>query len=320
MPRLIIVTGAGSGIGRATAERFAAHGDTVLLAGRRPDRLRATADGLRATVDGLKTPAGGLTASADGPTAPADGFRATADGHTAPAGGLRASADAATAPADGLRAPAEVPTAPPDGPDAASTRADVHCVAADLSQEAGALRLREHVEALGRPVDGVVCCAGAPAATAGDGGLKSVAAEWLDAYGSNVLTAVLTVEALTPLLADGASVVLYSSIAAYRGSAGSGAYGAAKSALHSYTHHLAARLGPRGVNVNAIAPGYVADTEFFGDRMTPARESLLIRQTALGRPGTPADVAGLAHFLCSPQGAYITSQILQVNGGSQHGV
>ena len=79
MPRLIIVTGAGSGIGRATAERFAAHGDTVLLAGRRPDRLRATADGLRATVDGLKTPAGGLTASADGPTAPADGFRATAE-------------------------------------------------------------------------------------------------------------------------------------------------------------------------------------------------------------------------------------------------
>ncbi|MGW4020305.1 SDR family NAD(P)-dependent oxidoreductase [Streptomyces sp. NPDC005009] len=252
MPRLIIVTGAGSGIGRATAERFAAHGDTVLLVGRRPDRLRATAEGLRAAAG---TP-------------------------------------------------------------------DVRSVVADLSHEAGPLRLREHVEALGRPVDGILCCAGAGAAPSapGDGGLKSVAAEWQDMYGSNVMTAVLTVEALTPLLADGASIVLYSSIAAYRGSAGTGAYGAAKAALHSYTHHLAARLGPRGVSVNAIAPGYVADTEFFGDRMTPPREALLIRQTALGRAGTPDDMAGLAFFLCAPEGAYITSQILQVNGGSQHGV
>jgi 3-oxoacyl-[acyl-carrier protein] reductase len=250
MPRLIVVTGAGSGIGRATAERFAAYGDTVLLIGRRPDRLRAAAEELR----------------------------------TAPAG------------------------------------PEVHCVAADLSVEAGPLRLRERIEELGRPVDGVLCCAGAAATAAGGSGLKSVAAEWQDTYAGNVLTAVLTVEALAPLLADGASVVLFSSVAAYRGSAGTGAYGAAKAALHSYTHQLAARLGPRGVSVNAIAPGYVADTEFFGDRMTPSREALLIRQTALGRAGTPDDVAGLAFFLCAPEGAYITSQILQVNGGAQHGV
>ncbi|MEU1055482.1 SDR family oxidoreductase [Streptomyces sp. NPDC005876] len=250
MPRLIVVTGAGSGIGRATARRFAEHGDTVLLVGRRPEKLRATAGELRAA---------------------------------------------------------------PAGP-------EVRCVEADLSDEAGPLRLRERAEALGRPVDAVLCCAGSAAPAAGEGGLKTVAAEWQDTYAGNVLTAVLTVEALAPLLADGASVVLFSSIAAYRGSAGTGAYGAAKAALHAYTHHLAARLGPRGVRVNAIAPGYVADTEFFGDRMTAAREALLVRQTALGRAGTPDDVAGLAHFLCAPEGAYITSQILQVNGGSQHGV
>lgn len=250
MQRLIIVTGAGSGIGRATAERFAAHGDTVLLVGRRPDKLRDTAYSLRTS----------------------------------------------------------------------SGNPDVRTVAADLSDEAGTLRLREYVEELGRSVDGVVCCAGATATSPGDGDLKSIAAEWQDTYGSNVMTAVLTVEALVPLLADHASIVLYSSIAAYRGSAGTGAYGAAKAALHSYTHHLATRLGPRGVNVNAIAPGYVANTEFFGDRMTAARESLLIRQTAMGRAGTPEDVAGLAFFLCSPEGAYVTSQIVQINGGSQHGV
>ena len=248
MPRLIIVTGAGSGIGRATAERFAAHGDGLVLAGRRPDRLDAAADALRA-----------------------------------------------------------------------AGAAEVHTVPADLSDESGALRLHDHVEALGRPVDAVVCCAGGTV-DAGDGHLKSIAAEWHDTYRANVLTAVLTVEALVPLLADTAGIVLYSSIAAYRGSAGTGGYGAAKAALHAYTHHLATRLGPRGIGVNAIAPGYVAGTEFFGDRMTPAREALLIRQTVMGRAGTPQDVAGLAFFLCSPEGAYITSQIVQVNGGSQHGV
>ncbi|MFD7132056.1 SDR family NAD(P)-dependent oxidoreductase [Streptomyces sp. NPDC059894] len=249
MPRLITVTGAGSGIGKATAARFAANGDSVLLVGRRFDRLNATADELKSVAGSVP----------------------------------------------------------------------VHTLPADLSDEAGARRLREHVEALGRPVDGVVCCAGA-AAPSGDGRLPSVAAEWHDAYLSNVMTAVLTVEALVPLLADHASIVLYSSIAAYRGSAGTGSYGAAKAALHSYTHHLATRLGPRGVSVNAIAPGYVAGTEFFGDRMTPAREATLVRQTAMRRAGAPDDVAGLALFLCSPEGAYITSQILQVNGGSQHGV
>jgi 3-oxoacyl-[acyl-carrier protein] reductase len=64
----------------------------------------------------------------------------------------------------------------------------------------------------------------------------------------------------------------------------------------------------------------VAGTDLFGDGLPAARESMLVRQTALGRAGDPADVAELGFYLCSPAGAYVTSQILQINGGSQHGV
>lgn len=249
MSRLIVVTGAGSGIGKATAERFAAGGDKIILVGRRQHVLEQAADELRARVDG----------------------------------------------------------------------ADLDLVSADLSDLPGAVRLQEHVADLGLPVAGLVCCAGS-APSAVDGGLKAVAEEWHEAYRANVMTAALTVEGLESALADNGSIVLYSSIAAYRGSGGSGAYGSAKNALHSYAHTLATRLGPRGVNVNVIAPGYVAETEFFSGRLTAAREAMLIKQTALGRPGSPRDIANLAFFLCSAEGAYLTSQVIQVNGGSSHGV
>lgn len=249
MPRLIVVTGAGSGIGKATAERFAANGDKVLLVGRRKFRLDEALHDLRERVPG----------------------------------------------------------------------ADVDCVAADLSGASGAERLGEHVAGLALPVAGLICCAGAAPSSDGDG-LTSLDTVWRAALSANVMTAVLTVASLESALADGGSIVLFSSIAAYRGTGGNGAYGAAKAALHSYTHTLATRLGERDVNVNAIAPGYVAETEFFGGGLSDARQALLIRQTLLNRPGAPRDVAELAFFLSSPEGAYITSQIVQINGGSLHGV
>jgi 3-oxoacyl-[acyl-carrier protein] reductase len=249
MSRLIVVTGAGSGIGKATAGRFAANHDKVLLVGRRQHRLDEVAAQFRATVNGC----------------------------------------------------------------------DVDRIALDLSDLSAITGLQEHVERLGVPVSGLLCCAGG-APLPDDGGLKSVVTEWQQTYQANVMTAVLAVQGLEHLMSDGASIVLYSSIAAYRGSGGTGAYGAAKSALHSYAHTLAARLGPRGINVNVIAPGYVAGTEFFGNRLTDARKAMLIQQTALGRPGMPQDIAELGFFLCSTEGAYITSQILQINGGSSHGV
>ncbi|MGW0493947.1 SDR family NAD(P)-dependent oxidoreductase [Streptomyces sp. NPDC003007] len=153
----------------------------------------------------------------------------------------------------------------------------------------------------------------------GDDPLAAVAHTWNVNFRLNVLTAVLLTEALKPRLAEpGGRVLFLGSIAAYRGS-GIGAYAAAKAGLHPYAHALARELGPRGITVNVVAPGYIEDTGFFGDTMAEERRARLIAETSNGRAGTPGDVAETLHWLASPGAGHITSQIIQVNGGAERG-
>ncbi|MEU6095497.1 SDR family oxidoreductase [Streptomyces sp. NPDC047079] len=152
-----------------------------------------------------------------------------------------------------------------------------------------------------------------------DDPLGAVAHAWTVNFRVNVLTAALLTEALRDRLASpGGRVLFLSSIAAYRGS-GSGAYAASKAALHPYAFDLARQLGPRGITVNVVAPGYVEDTEFFGCTMEPGRRDRLIAETSTGRPGTPGDVAQTLHWLASPGARHITAQVIQVNGGAERG-
>ncbi|MEU2288111.1 SDR family oxidoreductase [Streptomyces sp. NPDC013178] len=152
-----------------------------------------------------------------------------------------------------------------------------------------------------------------------DDPLDRVAHTWALNFRINVLTAALLTEALKDRLArPGGRVLFISSIAAYRGS-GSGAYGGAKAALHPYAHDLARELGPQGVTVNVVAPGYVEDTEFFGGAIEEARRERLVGETANGRAGTPGDVAATLHWLASPGAGHVTSQVVQVNGGAERG-
>ncbi|MFF7329245.1 SDR family oxidoreductase [Streptomyces sp. NPDC008150] len=149
--------------------------------------------------------------------------------------------------------------------------------------------------------------------------LDAVAHDWTVNFRQNALTAALLTEALRDRLASpGGRVLFVGSIAAYRGS-GSGAYGAAKAGLHPYAHDLARELGPRAVTVNVVAPGYVEDTEFFGDRMTGERRARLIADTSTGRAATPGDVGATLHWPASAGAAHITSQVVQVNGGAERG-
>ncbi|MGW0820429.1 SDR family NAD(P)-dependent oxidoreductase [Streptomyces sp. NPDC002845] len=152
-----------------------------------------------------------------------------------------------------------------------------------------------------------------------DDPLEVVAHDWAVNFRLNTLTAVLLTTVLSDRLASpGGRVLFLSSIAAYRGS-GSGAYAASKAALHPYAFDLARELGPRGITVNLVAPGYVEDTGFFGDAMTEERRVRLIAETSTGRAGTPGDVAATLHWLASPGAGHITSQVIQVNGGAERG-
>ncbi|MER5180828.1 SDR family oxidoreductase [Streptomyces sp. NPDC002896] len=152
-----------------------------------------------------------------------------------------------------------------------------------------------------------------------DDPLAAVAHAWTVAFRLNTLTAALLTEALSDRLASpGGRLLFLSSIAAYRGS-GSGSYAASKAALHPYAFDLARRLGPRGITVNVVAPGYIEDTEFFGGRMTSERREQLIGETSTGRAGTPGDVAATLHWLASPSASHITAQVVQVNGGAERG-
>lgn len=197
---------------------------------------------------------------------------------------------------------------------------DVRPITADLSDPGDVARARDVIaDEYGR-VDVLVNNAGGNTDLSDPGGdrISDLARQWTRNFQANVLTAVLTTEALGDMLADDGRVVLVSSIAAIRGS-GAGSYGSVKAALHPYAYNLATALGPRGITVNVVVPGFIEDTEFFGGAMTEERRATLIGQTANRRAGRPADVAATVGWLVSPSAGHVTAQIIQVNGGAERG-
>jgi 3-oxoacyl-[acyl-carrier protein] reductase len=244
--RRVVVSGGGTGIGKATAAAFAADGERVTLIGRREDVLQAAVEEINeAHGKGL-----------------ADHF------------------------------------------------------AADLADPRQVRDAAAYITAGGQ-VDVVVTNAGGNVAASSDGTLEGIADGYLRNFHANVLTAVLLTEALLPYVRrPGGRIVHMSSIAAVRGP---GSYGGSKAAVHAYTYELAQRLGADGITVNAVAPGFVGDTEFFGDRATPDFIASRVAQSLTGQPGRPAEIAAAVQYLAAPGSAYTTGQILHVNGGAMLG-
>jgi 3-oxoacyl-[acyl-carrier protein] reductase len=187
----------------------------------------------------------------------------------------------------------------------------VSTLAADLADPAQVADAAAEIRSAGA-VDVLVLNAGGN--FGGDASsLEELAEAWRRDFEGNVLTAVLLTEALLPdLPRPGGRIVAISSVAAVRGA---GSYGAAKAAMHGWVLSLATQLGPDGITVNAVAPGFIPDTGFWEGRLTDAIVASRVDVTPVGRPGTPEEVAEAVAYLASEQAGFTTGQILQVNGG-----
>jgi NAD(P)-dependent dehydrogenase (short-subunit alcohol dehydrogenase family) len=244
--RKIVVTGASSGIGRATAVRFALDGCDVCLNARRTERLQ---DLVR------NFPSGG----------------------------------------DHLVCPGDY--------------SDPNVVAAMEKT------LRER---WGR-VDALVNCAGV---AQGASVVDSAIEQWRKPFDTMFEGGVRVTRVCVPLMKEGGRIIHVTSIHGGRAEPGSSAYAMAKAALNQFCRGLAVELAPRGILVNAIAPGFV-DTEMsIGPDGVNELETDWFRNNyvaghhlPLRRAGRPEEIAGVAAFLAGPDATYLTGQVITVDGG-----
>lgn len=119
---------------------------------------------------------------------------------------------------------------------------------------------------------------------------------------------------LTGMMRRGSgSIVTISSVVGVQGNAGQANYAASKAGIIGLTRALAREAGPRGVRVNAVAPGYIRTR--LTDVLADEQRDRLLGATALARLGSPEDVAGPVAFLCSAAAGFITGTVLAVDGG-----
>lgn len=139
--------------------------------------------------------------------------------------------------------------------------------------------------------------------------------QWHRTVRENLDSIFFTTRAVCRVISDDGRIVLISSTAGQRGEANHADYAATKGAVISLTKSLAVELGPRGITVNSVAPGWV-DTEMVRDAIAGAGIERIAASIPLRRVATAEDIAGPIVFLCSDLGRHVTGEILNVNGGS----
>lgn len=130
--------------------------------------------------------------------------------------------------------------------------------------------------------------------------------------------ALFLTQRLLPIISDGGRILNVSTGLARFTLPGYAAYAAMKGGVEVLTRYLAKELGPRGITVNAIAPGAI-ETDFGGGvvRDNPQVNQMIASTTALGRVGLPDDIGGAVALLLSPEARWITGQRIEVSGGTQ---
>jgi 3-oxoacyl-[acyl-carrier protein] reductase len=187
-----------------------------------------------------------------------------------------------------------------------------HAIAGDVSTPEGAAGLVAQVESEVGPIAILVCNAGI---TRDNLIMKLSDDDWRSVIDTNLGGAFFTCRAVArPMLKRRAGVIVtMSSVVGVHGNAGQTNYAASKAGLIGLTKSLAKELGGRGIRVNAVAPGYI-ETALTEALPESAREAILA-QTPLGRLGEPADVARVVRFLVSDAAAFVTGDVLAVDGG-----
>ncbi|HVD49345.1 MAG TPA: 3-oxoacyl-[acyl-carrier-protein] reductase [Gaiellaceae bacterium] len=140
-------------------------------------------------------------------------------------------------------------------------------------------------------------------------------ADWRDVIETNLSSVFYTCRAVTRgmMKKRAGAIVNVSSIVGVHGNWGQTNYGASKAGIIGFTKSLARELGSRNVRANVVAPGYV-NTRLTEVLPEDAQQAMLAN-TPLGRLGDPEDVAGAVRFLCSDEAAFITGEVLLVDGG-----
>jgi NAD(P)-dependent dehydrogenase (short-subunit alcohol dehydrogenase family) len=132
----------------------------------------------------------------------------------------------------------------------------------------------------------------------------------------NVRAPFFLVQQLLPIMREGSSIVLVSSLAAHAVVGTLPAYAASKGAIDTLVKHFAAALGQRGIRVNAVAPGVVA-TEMSNLTKTDAGRDYVLGLQTLKRLAQPDDLGDVVAFLASSEARWITGDTIHVDGGSK---
>jgi 2-deoxy-D-gluconate 3-dehydrogenase len=187
-------------------------------------------------------------------------------------------------------------------------------IAADFADPDQVLELARTLRRLGRPVDILVNNAGTIA--------REPAASHPDELWNRVLQVnltsqfTLTREVGSAMLEQGHGKIIFTaSLLSFQGGVTVPGYAASKSGIAGLTRALANEWAPHGVNVNAIAPGYIATDNTRPLREDPARRAAIADRIPAGRWGVPGDLAGATVFLASAASDYVHGTVLPVDGG-----
>jgi 3-oxoacyl-[acyl-carrier protein] reductase len=194
----------------------------------------------------------------------------------------------------------------------AGGRADA--VSGDLAAPDGAHKLAKQVRGIvGERLDILVASAGISRPATIE---ETTVADFDELFAVNVRAPFFVVQQLLPILAEGSSIVFVSSLAAHAVVGALSAYAATKGAIDTLVKHFAFALGPRGIRVNAVAPGIVA-TDMSEFAKTAEGRDYAMGMQALKRLAQPDDIGGVVAFLASEDARWITGDTLRVDGGSK---